>query len=212
MGTPIAPKIYHIVHVDRLESIISDSFLWCDAEAMYRRPPGTTIGLTEIKRRRLNRPLSSHSGLHVGECVPFNFCPRSVMLYVIYKADHPQLDYRGGQDPIVHLEADLHQTVLWADESERRWAFTLSNAGSMYFEDSCDLADLSKIDWKAIQARDWSTHKEKKQAEFLVEKSFPWKLVQRVGVNSRHTLRRVQNAVLENNHHPKLEIRSDWYY
>ena len=29
---PAEPKLYHIVHVDRLASIISDGCLWCDAE------------------------------------------------------------------------------------------------------------------------------------------------------------------------------------
>ncbi len=77
------PKIYHIVHVDRLPSIVSDDCLWCDAEVIRRAPPGTTIGMTGIKQRRLEElTLSSHPELHVGECVPFYFCPRSVMLYL----------------------------------------------------------------------------------------------------------------------------------
>ena len=33
---PTEPKIYHIVHVDRLASIISDGYLWSDAEARKR--------------------------------------------------------------------------------------------------------------------------------------------------------------------------------
>ena len=53
------------------------------------------------------------------------------------RANHPSLAYTGGQEPIVHLEADLHQTVAWAEQNRLRWAFTLSNAGSYYFEDRC---------------------------------------------------------------------------
>ncbi|PZP55639.1 MAG: DUF4433 domain-containing protein, partial [Azospira oryzae] len=146
MDVPAQPKIYHIVHVDRLASIIRDVFLWCDAEMQRRaqqgRASGTTIGMNGIKERRLTLPLNSHPGLHVGDCVPFYFCPRSVMLYIIHQANHPELSYRGGQEPIVHLEADLHATVQWAQSSGRRWAFTTSNAGSYYFEDFADLADL----------------------------------------------------------------------
>ena len=133
------PRIYHIVHVDRLASIVADGFLWCDAEAQRRASPGTIIGMTEIKRRRLTKPLASHPGLCVGDCVPFHFCPRSVMLYVIDRANHPNLAWRGGQSPIVHIEADLHEVVTWADRSQRRWAFTLSNAASSYAEDRCRL-------------------------------------------------------------------------
>ena len=36
---------------------------------------------------------------------------RSVMLYVIDKANHPNLAWRGGQGPIVHIEADLREVV-----------------------------------------------------------------------------------------------------
>jgi hypothetical protein len=137
MPPPAAPKIYHIVHMDRLSSIIADGNLWCDAEIARRQAanPGTTIGLNSIKQRRLNElKLASHPGLYVGQCVPFYFCPCSVMLYVISQANHPELAYHGGQGPIVHLEADLYQSVAWANQNGRRWAFTLSNAGSRYFE------------------------------------------------------------------------------
>ena len=49
MLIPAEPKIYHIVHVDRLPSIIADDWLWCDAEIVHRSPPGTTIGMNGIK-------------------------------------------------------------------------------------------------------------------------------------------------------------------
>jgi hypothetical protein len=48
--------------------------------------PGTTIGMDSIKQRRLTKSLNSHPDLRVGDCVPFYFCPRSVMLYNIYKS------------------------------------------------------------------------------------------------------------------------------
>lgn len=82
---PLQPKIYHITHVDRLPSIVADGFLWCDAEVNRRASAGTTIGMSRIKQRRLNKLLSSYHDLHVGDCVPFYFCPRSVMLYLIYR-------------------------------------------------------------------------------------------------------------------------------
>ena len=184
MPPPAEPKIYHIVHVDRLASIVADGGLWSDAALQRRERPGTTIGMSHIKQRRLTYRLNSHPGLRVGDCVPFYFCPRSVMLYVIHRADNEGLQYRDGQGPIVHLEADLHEAVEWAERNERRWAFTLSNAGSGYFEDRCDLTQLGQIDWQAVQARQWQGRSHGKQAEFLIERSFPWPLVRRVGVRS----------------------------
>lgn len=210
---PARPKLYHIAHVDRLPSIVADGCLWSDAEVQRRAPPGTTIGMSSIKQRRLTElTLNSHPGLHIGDCVPFYFCPRSVMLYLIHQGNHPDLGYRGGQGAIIHFEADLHAVAAWANRQSRRWAFTLSNAGSRFFEDRCDLAQLDEIDWNAVQAHDWRQCKEGKQAEFLLEQSFPWHLVERVGVYSRTIYQQVVNALPVNGHRPAVEIRTDWYY
>ncbi len=218
MPVPAAPKIYHIVHVDRLNSISSDGCLWCDAEVWNRTVPGTAIGMNSIKQRRLNKTLNSYPTLYVGACVPFYFCPRSVMLYVISRRNHSELAYRGGQEHIAHLEADLNEVVAWANRNRRRWAFTLSNAGSKYFEDRCNLAQLKEIDWGAVRENHWSGSgissliKESKQAEFLVEHSFPWELVSRIGVRSQRVCQLVAAEIKQAAHQPQTGIRLDWYY
>ena len=222
-GPPAAPKIYHIVHVDRLSSIITDGYLWCDArvaELMQQGSRmGTTIGMNSIKERRLNElTLTSHPDLFVGQCVPFYFCPRSVMLYLLYRANHRELSYTGGQDLVVHLEADLRQCVAWAESNRLRWAFTLTNAGSRYFEDRSDLSQLGEIDWDAVNANRWSgigisrSVKEGKQAEFLVERYFPWKLVTRIGVRTESCRTRVRAVLRRADHRPTLSLAPEWYY
>ena len=212
MIVPPNPKIYHIVHVDRLPSIIEDGQLWCDAEMVQRGETGTAIGMDKIKQWRLTKTLNSHTNLHVGDCVPFYFCPRSVMLYVIYRANHSELSYRGGQGPIVHLEADLRQTVAWAEEHDLRWAFTLSNASASYLEDRCDLTRLYEINWNAVQARDWRQCKDGKQAEFLMEQRFPWALISRIGVWSQRVYDQAITACETAAHRPFVEIKREWYY
>ena len=212
MLVPTEPKIYHIVHVDRLASIIADSHLWSDAEARRRGVGGTTIGMSSIKQARLMKALNSRSGLRVGDCVPFNLCPRSVMLYVIYMRNHHELEYRGGQGPIIHLEADMRESVAWATVNEKRWAFTPSNARANYAEDYSDLRKLNQLDWDAIQANDWRGHSEGKQAEFLVEDSFPWSLIAHIGVRSAEVRNRVMQTLQASSHCPPVEIKPDWYY
>ena len=214
MLVPTEPKIYHIVHVDRLASIISDGYLWSDAEARRRDVGGTAIGLNRIKERRLNElTLDSHPDLFVGDCVPFYFCPRSVMLYIISRGSDPDLDYRGGQGPIVHLEADLRQTVARADANRRRWAITTSNAGSYYFEDYSDLSKLDVLNWDAIRASQWSGERMgPKQAEFLVELSFPWDQISRIGVQSAEVGNQVLQDIQLASHRPTVEIKPGWYY
>lgn len=183
-----------------------------------KRRAGTTIGMSTIKSRRLSElTLSSHPFLRVGECTPFYFCSRSVMLYLIHRRND-ELTYKGGQEPIVHLEADLHAAIDWANRKNRRWAFTFSNAGARYFEDCADIAGLGEINWDAVFARQWSgagvpaSIKEGKQAEFLVEESFPWELVERIGVHSASYVAAVSKAIPPMAHRPRIEIRRDWYY
>ena len=216
---PASPKIYHILHVDRLPSVIADGRLLCDAEMAHRDGCGTTIGMDDIKLRRLNElMLDSHPGLYVGQCVPFYFCPRSVMLYIIWQANHPGLKYRGGQQPIVHIQADLLATVKWAEEAGLRWAFTLSNAGAYFFEDRSDLGSLHEVNWNAVDATRWAgpgvstVVKDGKQAEFLLERQFPWHLVERIGVISPEVAHQAIRSVSRASHRPGVEVRRDWYY
>ena len=218
MAQPARPKIYHIVHVDRLASIAADGYLLSDAVISGRQGAGTTIGMSKIKQRRLTLPVSSRPGLNVGECVPFYWCPRSVMLYLIHKNNDPDLTYHGGQRPIVHLEADFLRTIDWAEEDGKRWAFTLSNAGTYYFEDRCDLGQLNQINWDAVGTIWWSGRnvaasvKEGKQAECLIEERFPWELVERIGVFSKAIANRVDHALTSVIHRPTIETQRDWYY
>jgi len=66
----------------------------------------------------------------VGQYVPFYFCPRSVMLYILHMGNNPGLTYHGGQSPIVHLQADLGTVLDWVETEDRRWAFSKGNAGA----------------------------------------------------------------------------------
>ncbi len=161
--------------------------------------------------------LSSCPKLHVGDCVPFYFCPRSVMLYMFYKGNHPEISYRGGQEPIIHLVADMYQTKLWAARNNLHSTFTTSNAGSCYFNDYTDEKDLNKINWTAVNALVWKDCREEKQVEFLIEQRFPWELVEGIGVYSVVQYQQVNvilaNAKMANARHcPPIAIKREWYY
>jgi len=155
MTTPPArPKVYHITHMDNLPSIVADGELLSDAAVIAKGGPAQPIGMSGIKRRRVEElEVDCYPGTKVGDYVPFYFCPRSVMLYVIHCANHVELTYRGGQDPIVHLEADVQQVVSWANANQVRWAFSLSNAGARYTEFRSNLESLAELDWNAIAAQ-----------------------------------------------------------
>lgn len=87
---PAAPKLYHILHISRLRSVVEAGALWSDAQVRSRSIPGTSIGMAAVKKLRLTKALNSRPALRVGDCVPFYFCPRSVRLYVLHMANHPK--------------------------------------------------------------------------------------------------------------------------
>lgn len=209
-------KLYHIVHIDKLPVILSSGKagrLICDSDVQKQHLLGTTIGMSKIKERRMYElTLDSHPDLHVGDCVPFYFCPRSIMLYMFHQNNHPDIAYRGGQEPIVHLVFKMMDVIEWANNKGRRWAFTDSNAGSRYFNDYCDLSDINNLNWNAINTDSWSNCKEEKQAEFLVERSLPWHLVKGIGVYSLEYCDRVGDAIASAIHKPPIRIKREWYY
>ncbi|MDF0675847.1 MAG: DUF4433 domain-containing protein [Nitrospira sp.] len=214
-AVPAEPKIYHITHVDNLAAIVNDRKLVSDATMLERGGPNVAIGMSAIKKRRVEEiHVLCHPGTKVGDYVPFYFCPRSVMLYLIHRANHPDLTYRGGQEPIVHLEADLHEVVEWAENKGRRWAFSLSNAGSYYVEICEGLDQLHRVNWAAVAETDFrsSEVKEGKQAELLIHESFPWQLVCRIGVYSAGIKTRAEAALEGATHRPPVAILSHWYY
>lgn len=212
---PAQPKIYHITHVDNLAPIVRDGVLLSDATMLARGGPSVMIGMSAIKKRRLEEiAVSCQHGTLVGDYVPFYFCPRSVMLYLLHQGNHQDLTYREGQETIVHFEADLHEVVAWADEQGRRWAFSLSNAGARYVQFRDSLDRLDEINWAAVAERDFRSPdvKEGKQAEFLLHGSFPLELVRRIGVISAEMKARAEASLAHASHQPPIEIRHDWYY
>ncbi|OYX22743.1 MAG: hypothetical protein B7Z10_12675, partial [Rhodobacterales bacterium 32-66-7] len=82
--------------------------------------------------------------------------------------------------------------------TEPFWSLGLLQRGDEFQrmgEDRADLGRLGEIDWDAVQARNWQHCKEGKQAEFLMELSFPWHLVERIGVRSRVTAEQVAHTL-----------------
>lgn len=215
MPAPNHPKIYHLTHVDNLPAIIETKRLLSDAEMIKSGGPSMMVGMSRIKERRLTEIKldECYPDDFVGEYVPFYFCPRSVMLYMISKRNS-ELTYQGGQGPIVHLEADLHKVIAWAEERNRKWAFSLSNAGAYGVDFRNEVDKLAEINWLAVATNSWgnSDTKHWKQAEFLIHKSFPWSLVDRIGVRDNAVAQKAGQALVVAGHHPQIEIKRDWYY
>lgn len=208
-------KIYHIIHIDRFRSVLSKKYLYCDSIMSQKTNSGSIIGLNNIKQRRLETSLSSFPDLTVGQCVPFYFCPRSVMLYVISLKNYPGLQYNDGQDNIIHLVYNLIDVLTWANNNNLRTCYTTSNAGSLYFNDYSNFSQiLTKIDWNSVYTNKWDNKeiKEKKQSEFLIENRISISLLKNVGVYNNQVYDEAIRLLKNYNISSVVEQRKDWYY
>lgn len=207
---PAAPKIYHITHVDNLASILQRGKIHSDRRVQN----SSQVGMNHIKARRLALDVKCHPQTKVGEYVPFYFCPRSIMLYILYRGNHPDLSYQGGQTPIIHLEASLHGVIEWADKNSRKWAFSTSNAGASYTSFYNQTDELGQVNWSAVGATDFRPNeiKEGKQAEFLLYEEFPFELVERIGVINQEMKERVRHIIDSSDYEPIVCEKRDWYF
>jgi ssDNA thymidine ADP-ribosyltransferase, DarT len=202
---PPNPQIFHITHVENLRGIVAQGCLWSDAQRLARNLSTTNIGYTHIKQRRLNRPVTVGRAGKLGDYVPFNFCPRSVMLYVVSRG---HADYNGGGDRIVHLVSSVNRATALG----RPWAFTDQHADLGYAAYFDSLAMLSEVDWTVMPLAQWGGNDEvkaKRQAEFLVHDSFPWSAVEVIGVKNTTIAAEVTALV---GGVPPVTVRPDWYY
>ena len=202
------PAIYHITRCDNLVGIRREGGLWSDAKMSAKGLVTTSIGYSHIKARRLRHPVTVAAGGTLGDYVPFNFCPRSVMLFVVSRG-HP--DYSGGQESVVHLVSSMSAVQA----TGRRWFFTDQHADLGYSQQYEDPAHLDQVDWAVMARRQWGGNadvKEKRQAEFLVHEFCPWEVIQAIGVIDEGMAKVVSKAMVGAAHQPRIVVKRDWYY
>ena len=199
-------KVSHITHIDNLASILLQGCLWSDKKRIELGLVNQNIGYSHIKQRRLLRPVNVAAGGTIGQYVPFNFCPRSVMLFVIHKG-HP--DFQGGQDRVLHLISDTDTIRL----SNQDCFFTDIHADLDYAEQIDDFNRITELDLdKIINEQYWQDFKEEKQAEFLAFESVNWTSIQQIGVKTQDVANDVIALLQNMQHKPEVVVRPGWYY
>ncbi|MCH8963013.1 MAG: DUF4433 domain-containing protein, partial [Bacteroidetes bacterium] len=174
--------IYHITHVDNLQRILTEGGLWCKAEQIARTVEYQNIAHQNIQDRRATTPVSCGPGGVLHNYVPFYFAPRAPMLYAIHNGRVQ--GYTGGQTAVVHLVSSVERIV----EAQLPFVFTDGHGTVAYTSFFEHLDDLTKIDWKVMQARYWnntlqdSDRKRRRQAEFLIHTFCPWERLLGIGV------------------------------
>lgn len=214
-SVPPSPKIYHITHIDNLPNIVASMGLVSDATRIARNISCSVVGMSTIKERRLKEiEVPCHPKTMVGQYVPFYFCPRSIMLYILYMGNHPDISYKGGQQPIVHLQADFHKVINWANSNSISWAFTNGNAAAQLTNFYNQPFRLRELNWDAITSTDFRDPKikEGKQAEFLMVDIFPWTLIEKIGIINSTMAAKVKATLANVAHKPVIAVEPNWYF
>lgn len=210
MNQPLDPRAvgaYHITDIANLGGIVARGGLLSDA---LMAGANHNIGYDHIKRRRLTeiQVECCPNAPFVGQFVPFYYCPRSVMLYVVNQGNTGKP--AGCQASIVHLVC----RVATLANLGREWAISNGNAGAYHAVFRKDLQWLNELEWPAIRATSWKGMTHHKQAEFLVMDFVPWTAVELIGCYDEAAARAVQVALQQAgaNHLPEVGVRRGWYY
>ena len=136
------------------------------------------------------------------------------MLYVIWRGNHPELSYVGGQRNVIHLVFDPTAVANWASSNGRRYFITDVTAACDYFTAYDNLDALNLLDWKAINAYSWSDVTDRKQAEFLSEDRVPISLLSGIGVINQEVKTGVVQTLKMHGLDGKVDVavRPQWYY
>lgn len=209
---PHPTQVFHITHINNLPSIITDDGLRACADLRSGRENYTDIAHQHIQDRRAQIIVPCGPGGNLHEYVPFYFAPRSPMLYAICKGQ--VAGYNGKQEEIIYLVS----SVQAVEQSELSFVFTDGHATKAFTGFYDDLSRLTEVDWKIMRARHWADtpedgdRKRRRQAEYLVHRFFPWKLISEIGVSSEQMAEQLIPVLSRHSHQPLVRVQKGWYY
>ncbi len=197
--------IYHITDVANLNGILDAGGLNCDRSMLSSHPE--VIGYEHIKKRRMEEiQVDCCPGRFVGDFVPFYYCPRSPMLYVLNKGNTGKSI--GSQQTVIHLVSTVAQVMVAVEN----WAISDGNAGALHTSFYKDLDVLKSLNWASIRATDWRGKTHQKSAEFLALDHVPWKAFHQIGCMNAATQQRVVEILDASQHCPSVTVEPTWYY
>ena len=180
--------IYRMTHIDNINYILSTGL--CSPLHRQAALNYTEIGDPVLIRERSGKPVPIAPGGVIPEYVSFYFGGRMPMLWAILHAhellfkryqssevgwlhrfEAPGTNQRHQQE-IVFVACNFQKVVDTCPE----WCFTDGHVSSPRTHFYNDLADLARLDWRAIERHDTSGNWEsarRRQAEFLVKGLVP---------------------------------------
>jgi hypothetical protein len=211
---PRPTPIYRLIHIDNLDACLVRGTLYSPNHTPEDGHRYRTIHRHDVQESRRTRPVPKGPGGTVHDYVGFYLGPRSVMLYQLQTGWVE--GYNEGQEPLIHVVS----TCQVVEDAGLGFVFSDGHGLARFTAWYDALADLEKVDWDATYAIWWKDAPEdmdrqrRKQAEFLVHRSFPWGLVTEIGVFSESMRARVEGLLTARGlgHTVPVRIRAEWYY
>ena len=164
-------RIFRITHIDNLGWILANG-LHCSSFHI-QDPNFIQIGNPDLISKRAGKVVPVPPGGTLDDYIPLYFTPFSPMLYNI-RTGWGGIHQRPMRE-IVILVSSLHELIRHGVP----FLITDRHAYLATAQFSSDLADLSRLDWKILQARDFERDPrdlgkfERYQAEALVHRHLP---------------------------------------
>lgn len=203
--------LYHLTHVDNLESIIKSNGLLCHNSCNI---PHISIAHEHIQARRKDKivPIGVNGSLH--DYVPFFFGSKPPMLYSQFKRTVE--GYDGGQEPLIYLAVSLKSII----KGGLSFVFTDGHAAMDFTEFYDNLDDLKNVDWPLMSATYWNDTNDdpdrsrRRQAEFLIHRFCPWELIAAIATKNEvmkdKVIEIIEDAQIQ--HKPNVKSSSKLYY
>lgn len=202
-------RIYRLTHYRNLPFIFRNG-LHCP-NCIVKHPDFVNIGFQTLIDSRGTTPVKVEPGGVLNDYVPFYFCPRSPMLFMIHKGR--VLEYKGTQQELVYLVSNVEAV----DAAGIPYVFTDRHAKLSYAQHYNNCNQLDNLDWDAIKNEHWGqqygeTIKEKKQAEFLVHQTLPFSLVKGIVCHNDDVYRAINQMMNDTGTSLPVVCKPQFYY
>jgi hypothetical protein len=170
------------------------------------------IGNSDLIAKRATREVPVDPGGCLNDYVPFYFTPYSPMMYNI-KTGYNGITKRANAEIAIAVST-LHRL----DELDVPFVFSDRHAYLRTAQFSSDVSDLDRIDWPALQRRDFKRDindpekVERYQAEALVHRMCPVKALLGIGFFDEPTARSFDAIAEESRVSVKLQAMPKWYF
>lgn len=206
---PEKALIWRATHCNNLPWILENG-LHC-ANSNLQDPGFVPIGNPDLieKRRQRSVPISPKGTL--ADYVPFYFTPFSVMMYNVHTGHGVR------QRPNAEIVI-LASSLRHLQQIDVKFVFTDRHAYINFAEFYSDLARLDQLDWKRLQARDFTRDPDdpekmdRYQAEALIHRHLPPAGLLGIMCYSEELRRDLEAAVHARSLKLPVYARPDWYF